>query len=114
MGGLRRKIPFTYWVMVIGTLALTGFPAHRRLFLQGRDHRGGLSSAQSVGALRLRDDVIAAGLTAFYSWRLIFKTFHGEPHDQHHYEEAHEAPLMDAGDPARRPGAGSILAGFPF
>ena len=30
--------------------------------------------------------VIAAGLTAFYSWRLIFKTFHGEPHDRHHYE----------------------------
>jgi NADH:ubiquinone oxidoreductase subunit 5 (subunit L)/multisubunit Na+/H+ antiporter MnhA subunit len=37
--------------------------------------------------------VIAAGLTSFYSWRLIFKTFHGEPHDQHHYEAAHEAPM---------------------
>ena len=35
--------------------------------------------------------VIAAGLTSFYSWRLIFKTFHGEPHDLEHYEAAHEA-----------------------
>jgi len=37
--------------------------------------------------------VIAAGLTAFYSWRLIFKTFHGRPHDQEHHEAAHESPL---------------------
>ena len=42
MGGLRTHIPFTYWMMVIGTLALTGFPVHRRLLLQGRDHRGRL------------------------------------------------------------------------
>ena len=41
MGGLWRKIPFTYAMMLIGTLALTGFPAHRRLLLQGCDHRGG-------------------------------------------------------------------------
>ena len=39
------------------------------------------------------DAVIAAGLTSFYSWRLIFKTFHGEPHDRHHYDAAHEAPM---------------------
>jgi len=37
--------------------------------------------------------VAAALLTSFYSWRLIFKTFFGEPHDQEHYEAAHEAPL---------------------
>ena len=46
MGGLWRKLPFTYATMVIGTLALTGFPAHRRLFLQGRDHRGGAGRQQ--------------------------------------------------------------------
>jgi NADH-quinone oxidoreductase subunit L len=38
--------------------------------------------------------VIAAGMTAFYSWRLIYKTFHGAPHDQQHYEAAHESPLV--------------------
>ena len=57
--------------------------------------------------------VVAAGLTSFYSWRLIFKTFHGEPHDHHHYEEAHESPytmLVPLGLLA----AGSILAGYPF
>jgi NADH-quinone oxidoreductase subunit L len=44
--------------------------------------------------LRLPDDRDrGAGLTSFYSWRLIFKTFFGEPHDQEHYEAAHEAPL---------------------
>ena len=45
MGGLKDRIPFTYAMMVIGTLALTGFPAHRRLFLQGCDHRGRLCRA---------------------------------------------------------------------
>ena len=38
--------------------------------------------------------MVAAALTSFYSWRLIFKTFHGEPHDHHHYDAAHESPLV--------------------
>ena len=38
--------------------------------------------------------VVAAGMTAFYSWRLIYKTFHGAPHDPHHYEAARESPLV--------------------
>jgi len=56
--------------------------------------------------------VAAAGLTSFYSWRLIFKTFHGEPHDQEHYEAAHESPLWML-IPIGILAAGSILAGFP-
>ena len=56
MGGLWRKIPFTYGVMLIGTLALTGFSADRRLFLQGRDHRGRRRRHQSDGELRLHHD----------------------------------------------------------
>jgi NADH-quinone oxidoreductase subunit L len=55
----------------------------------------------------------AAGLTAFYSWRLIFKTFFGEPHDQEHYEAAHESPLWML-VPIGVLAVGSILAGFPF
>ena len=57
--------------------------------------------------------VVAAGLTSFYSWRLIFKTFHGEPHDQKHYDAAHESPaviLIPLGVLA----IGSIAAGFAF
>jgi len=57
--------------------------------------------------------VVAAGLTSFYSWRLIFKTFHGEPHDQEHYEAAHEAPLWML-IPIGILAVGSIFAGFPF
>jgi NADH-quinone oxidoreductase subunit L len=57
--------------------------------------------------------VVAAGLTSFYSWRLIFKTFFGEPHDQEHYEAAHEAPLWIL-IPIGVLAAGSILAGYPF
>jgi NADH-quinone oxidoreductase subunit L len=57
--------------------------------------------------------VVAAGLTSFYSWRLIFKTFHGEPHDEHHYEAAHEAPLWIL-VPIGVLAVGSIVAGFPF
>jgi NADH-quinone oxidoreductase subunit L len=57
--------------------------------------------------------VAAAGLTSFYSWRLIFKTFHGAPHDAKHYEAAHEAPLTML-VPLAILAAGSILAGFPF
>ena len=56
MGGLRTKIPFTYAMMVVGTLALTGFPLYRRLFLQGRHHRGGLCGQEPGGALCLPDD----------------------------------------------------------
>src|SRR5207247_7706916 len=57
--------------------------------------------------------VIAAGLTAFYSWRLMFKTFFGEPHDPEHYDAAHESPLWML-IPIGILAAGSILAGFPF
>src|SRR5258705_395211 len=55
----------------------------------------------------------AAGLTSFYSWRLIFKTFFGEPHDQEHYEAAHESPIWML-IPIGVLAAGSILSGFPF
>ena len=55
--------------------------------------------------------VVAARLTAFYSWRLIFMTFHGAPHDQHHYEAAHESPLVML-VPLGVLAVGSIVAGF--
>ena len=82
-------------MMVIGTLALTGFP-----FTAGYFSKDAIIEAAFVGqnpmcALCLCDDGDRGrGLTAFYSWRLIFKTFHGTPHDQHHYEAAHESPLV--------------------
>ena len=56
MGGLRDKMPITYVCMVIGTLALTGFPLTAGYYLQGRDHRGRRRGPQSVRRLRLRHD----------------------------------------------------------
>ena len=57
--------------------------------------------------------VAAAALTSFYSWRLMFKTFHGAPHDRHHYEAAHESPIVML-VPLALLAIGSIGAGWPF
>ncbi len=113
MGGLWRKIPFTYATMLIGTLALTGFPFTAGFFskdaiIEADDVIGG--TVASYGFIMT---VGAAALTAFYSWRLIFKTFHGAPHDQHHYEAAHESPLTML-VPLGILAFGSIAAGWPF
>src|SRR6201997_5642233 len=93
MGGLKDKIPYTYIVMVIGTLSLTGFPLTAGYFSKDAIIESVYASANPLAFYGWLMTVIAAGLTAFYSWRLIFKTFHGEPHDREHYESAHEAPM---------------------
>jgi NADH-quinone oxidoreductase subunit L len=113
MGGLKDRIPFTYFVMVIGTLALTGFPLTAGYFSKDAIIESAFASHNPVALYGFLMTVLAAGLTSFYSWRLIFKTFHGEPHDPAHYEAAHEAPLWML-IPIGILAAGSILAGFPF
>ncbi|RXH35599.1 NADH:ubiquinone oxidoreductase subunit L [Bradyrhizobium nanningense] len=113
MGGLWRKIPYTYAVMVVGTLALTGFPLTAGYFSKDAIIESAYASHIPFAMYGFLMTVIAAGLTSFYSWRLIFKTFHGEPHDEHHYEAAHEAPLWIL-IPIGVLAVGSIVAGFPF
>jgi len=113
MGGLWRKIPYTYSVMLIGTLALTGFPLTAGYFSKDAIIESAYVAHNPFAFYGFAMTVIAAGLTSFYSWRLIFKTFHGEPHDRHHYEAAHEAPMWML-VPIGILAAGSILAGFPF
>src|SRR6266545_4504716 len=113
MGGLKDKIPFTYAMMVIGTLALTGFPLTAGYFSKDAIIESAYASHNPLAMYGFVMTVIAAGLTSFYSWRLIFKTFHGEPHDPEHYEAAHESPLWML-IPIGILAAGSILAGFPF
>ena len=113
MGGLKDKIPYTYSVMVIGTLALTGFPLTAGYFSKDAIIESAYVAHNPFAFYGFAMTVIAAGLTSFYSWRLIFKTFHGEPHDQQHYEAAHEAPMWML-IPIGILAAGSILAGFPF
>ncbi|MDR3420444.1 MAG: NADH-quinone oxidoreductase subunit L, partial [Xanthobacteraceae bacterium] len=112
MGGLWRKIPLTYATMVIGTLALTGFPLTAGFFSKDAIIEADDVVAGTMASYGFIMTVGAAALTSFYSWRLIFKTFHGEPHDHHHYEGAHESaktmlvPLVILA-------IGSIAAGWP-
>jgi len=101
MGGLRKDIPFTFWMMTIGTLALTGFPYSAGYYskdaiIEAAYAAGGHSSAATYGFLMT---LLAAGLTSFYSWRLVFMTFFGQRaahaghgHDAHaHDDHAHAA-----------------------
>ena len=113
MGGLWRKIPYTFAVMCIGTLALTGFPMFAGYFSKDAIIESAYASHNPFATYAYFLTVVAAGLTSFYSWRLIFKTFFGEPHNEEHYEAAHESPLWML-VPIGVLAVGSILAGFPF
>ncbi len=113
MGGLWRKIPFTYATMVIGTLALTGFPFTAGFFSKDAIIEADDVVSGTIASYGFIMTVAAAALTAFYSWRLIFKTFHGEPHDHHRYEGARESPLTML-VPLGVLAIGSIAAGWPF
>src|SRR5947207_10995025 len=113
MGGLRDKIPFTYWCMVIGTLALTGFPLTAGYFSKDAIIEAAYAGTNQMALYAFVMTVAAAGMTAFYSWRLIYKTFHGAPHDQQHYEAAHESPLVVL-IPLGVLAVGSLGAGFAF
>jgi len=113
MGGLKDRIPYTYFVMLVGTLALTGFPLTAGYFSKDAIIESAFVSHNPFAFYAFLMTVIAAGLTSFYSWRLMFKTFHGEPHDQEHYEAAHESPMWML-VPIGILAVGSILAGFPF
>jgi NADH-quinone oxidoreductase subunit L len=113
MGGLMWKIPYTFAVMCVGTLALTGFPFFAGYFSKDAIIESAYASHNPLATYAYILTVAAAGLTSFYSWRLICKTFWGEPHDQEHYEAAHESPywmLVPIGVLA----VGSIASGLPF
>src|SRR6266550_5684445 len=112
MGGLKDKIPFTYATMVIGTLALTGFPLTAGYFSKDAIIESAFVSNSAMASYGFVMTLGAAAMTAFYSWRLIFKTFHGEPHDRAHYEAAHETSKTML-VPLALLAVGSIAAGYP-
>tara|TARA_B100001057_G_scaffold233105_1_gene233332 strand:- start:13107 stop:15020 length:1914 start_codon:yes stop_codon:yes gene_type:complete len=114
MGGVWKKLPYTYILMIIGTLALTGFP-----FLSGfysKDAiiefaylRGNTSGYYAAGI-----GIFTAFLTSIYSWRLIFKTFHGEYKNKDiKIEETHESPIIML-VPLILLSVGAIFAGYIF
>ncbi|MEZ5734020.1 MAG: NADH-quinone oxidoreductase subunit L [Paracoccaceae bacterium] len=96
-GGLRHKIPKTFWAMMIGTLAITGvgIPLTHFGFAGFLSKDAIIESAYASGnGFAFWALVIAALFTSFYSWRLMFMTFYGEARGDHHaHEHAHESPL---------------------
>jgi NADH-quinone oxidoreductase subunit L len=113
MGGLKDKLPITYWTMVIGALALTGFPLTAGFFSKDAIIEAAYVSTNPMGLYGFGTTAIATALTAIYIWRLIFMTFHGSPHDRRHYDAARESPITML-IPLGFLAAGSIFAGYPF
>ncbi|KNG92468.1 NADH-quinone oxidoreductase subunit L [Pseudaestuariivita atlantica] len=115
-GGLRKKIPYTFAAMLIGTLAITGVG----IPLTGWIGFAGFASKDAVieSAYAAAPNgyafwmlVIAALFTSFYSWRLMFLTFWGKPRgDKHTHEHAHESPMVML-IPLGVLALGSVLAG---
>jgi NADH-quinone oxidoreductase subunit L len=96
-GGLRKKIPYTFWAMMVGTLAITGvgIPLTTIGFAGFLSKDAIIESAWAGGPdFAFWALVIAAAMTSFYSWRLMFLTFFGTPRgDKHTHDHAHESPL---------------------
>ncbi|MBO9456296.1 NADH-quinone oxidoreductase subunit L [Paracoccus sp. R12_1] len=96
-GGLRKKIPLTFWAMMIGTLAITGvgIPLTHIGFAGFLSKDAAIESAWAGNTYAFWMLVIAAAFTSFYSWRLMFMTFFGKPRgDQHTHDHAHESPRV--------------------
>ena len=124
-GGLRKKIPYTFWAMMIGTLAITGVGIPATLFkvfgvpfgFAGFLSKDAIIESAYAGTNAFAGYafwllVIAALFTSFYSWRLMFLTFYGTPRgDKHTHDHAHESPkvmLIPLGVLA----VGAVLAGM--
>ena len=107
MGGLKAKMPITFWTMAIATLCIMGFPGTSGFF--SKDEILYLAFLKSpylwvVGLL-------GAACTAFYMWRLMGLAFWGEPRDHHAYDHAHESPWTMT-LPLALLAVGALLAGL--
>ncbi len=112
MGGLRKSIPSTFLLMVVGTLALTGFPLTAGYFSKDMIIEASHAAHGEVAHYAYILLVIAAFLTSFYSWRLIFMAFFGEPrHDEETAKHVHESPYVML-VPLAVLAAGSLGAGY--
>jgi NADH-quinone oxidoreductase subunit L len=88
MGGLRNKIPITFWTMFIATFAIAGIPGFAGFFSKDEI----LEAARTSNIWLWLLGLIGAGLTAFYMFRLIFLTFFGKPRYDEHEVHVHESP----------------------
>jgi len=114
MGGIWRKIPVTYAVMWIGSLALAGIPLFAGFYSKDAILEAAAGAGSVVGWYAFLCGLAAAFLTAFYSWRLLILTFHGAPRaDAHTMEHVHESPWVML-VPLLLLSLGAIFAGYVF
>ena len=114
MGGVWKKLPYTYSLMIIGTLALTGFPFLSGFYSKDAIIEFAYLRGNTTGYYAAGIGIITAFLTSIYSWRLIFKTFHGEYNNKDiKIEETHESPLVML-VPLFLLSTGAIFAGYIF
>ncbi len=114
MGGLARKIPLTWAMMLIGTLALTGFPLTAGYYSKDAIVEAAYAASNPVSIYAFWATVIAAFLTSAYSWRLMFMAFHGRPRmNEETLSKVHESPpVMTL--PLIALAIGSLGAGYAF
>ena len=114
MGGVWRKLPYTYSLMIIGTLALTGFPFLSGFYSKDAIIEFAYLRGNTTGYYAAGIGIFTAFLTSIYSWRLIFKTFHGEYNNKEiKIDETHESPIVML-IPLVLLSIGAIFAGFLF
>jgi NADH-quinone oxidoreductase subunit L len=109
MGGLRKYMPYTFWTMLIGTLAIAGIPGLAGFFSKD-EILGHLYFSETIPKIVYLTGMITAFMTAFYMWRLMRLTFFGEL--RNHHVHPHESPFSMT-VPLVVLAAGSILAGWP-
>jgi NADH-quinone oxidoreductase subunit L len=113
-GALRKEIPITFWVMIAGTLAITGVGiagiGFAGFWSKDAILESSWASGSVSGTVAFWTGALAALLTSFYSWRLVFLTFYGQPrwaaseHIQHAVHHVHESPDEEHGDSAHEAG----------
>ena len=114
MGGVWKKLPYTYSLMIIGTLALTGFPFLSGFYSKDAIIEFAYLRGNTTGYYAAGIGIFTAFLTSIYSWRLIFKTFHGEYNNKEiKIDETHESPIVML-MPLILLSIGAIFAGFLF
>ena len=114
MGGIWKKIPITYTLMWIGSLALAGIIPFAGYYSKDMVLEAAWASGSSVGQFAYWIGIVAALLTAFYSWRLIIMAFHGKPRADHHtMEHVHESPVVML-IPLFVLAVGALAAGYVF
>jgi NADH-quinone oxidoreductase subunit L len=114
MGGIYKLIPWTYALMWIGSLALAGIPIFAGYYSKDSILESAFAAHSGVGQYAFWLGIAGAVMTAFYSWRLLFMTFHGKPRADHHtMEHVHESPWVML-VPLIVLAAGAVLAGIIF